>query len=130
MTANHYDTIIIGAVHNGLVAAAYLAQKGKKVLVLERRFIMDGSAVTESIGEGFILDCVCKGGTHRSDIIKDLKLSLPSSASASPVVPVSAKPAIITLLGTSHARIEKYADHLVTDSVPIKATESIKRFSE
>ena len=34
---DHYDTIIIGAGHNGLVAAAYLAKAGKKVLVLERR---------------------------------------------------------------------------------------------
>ena len=34
-----YNTIIIGAGHNGLVAAAYLAKKGKKVLVLERRAI-------------------------------------------------------------------------------------------
>jgi len=37
---NHYDTIIIGAGHNGLVAAAYLAKQGKKVLVLERRAIV------------------------------------------------------------------------------------------
>ncbi len=34
---SHYDSIIIGAGHNGLVAAAYLAKQGKKVLVLERR---------------------------------------------------------------------------------------------
>ena len=51
---NHYDTIIIGAGHNGLVAAAYLAKQGKKVLVLERRPILGGSLVTESFGDGFI----------------------------------------------------------------------------
>ena len=43
---NSYDTIIIGAGHNGLVAAAYLAKQGKKVLVLERRAIVGGSVVT------------------------------------------------------------------------------------
>ena len=46
MTSVHYDNIIIGAGHNGLVAAAYLAKQGKKVLVLERRDIVGGSVVT------------------------------------------------------------------------------------
>ena len=73
---NQYDTIIIGAGHNGLVAAAYLARQGKKVLVLERRSIVGGSVVTESFGEGFTVDSVWTGGTLRPDIIKDLKLSL------------------------------------------------------
>jgi phytoene dehydrogenase-like protein len=76
---NHYDIIIIGAGHNGLVAAVYLAKQGKKVLVLERRPIVGGSVVTESFGEGFIVDSVQIGGTLRPDIIKDLKLSLPKA---------------------------------------------------
>src|SRR5829696_9275350 len=96
---NHYDTIIIGAGHNGLVAAAYLAKQGKKVLVLERRTIVGGSVVTESFGEGFQADSVWAGGTLRPDIIKDLKLSLPGSAPTSPAVPLSARPAFISLLG-------------------------------
>jgi len=50
---SHYDAIIIGTGHNGLVAAAYLAKQGKSVLVLERRAIVGGSVVTESFGEGF-----------------------------------------------------------------------------
>ena len=53
-----YDYIIIGAGHNGLVAAAYLAKQGKKVLVLERRAIVGGSVVTESFGDGFTVDSV------------------------------------------------------------------------
>ena len=69
-----YDTIIIGAGHNGLVAAAYLAKQGKKVLVLERRTIVGGLVVTESFGEGFTVDSVWAGGTLRPDIIKDLGL--------------------------------------------------------
>ena len=39
-----YDAIVIGAGHNGLIAAAYLARAGKKVLVLERREIVGGAA--------------------------------------------------------------------------------------
>src|SRR6202795_333939 len=48
-----YDAIIIGGGHNGLVAAAYLARAGKKVLVLERRHVLGGAAVTEEVFPGF-----------------------------------------------------------------------------
>jgi phytoene dehydrogenase-like protein len=48
-----YDAIIIGGGHNGLVAAAYLARAGKKVLVLERRELVGGCAVTEEIWPGY-----------------------------------------------------------------------------
>ena len=48
-----YDVIIIGAGHNGLVCAAYLAKAGLKVLVLERRGVGGGAAVTEEFHPGF-----------------------------------------------------------------------------
>jgi phytoene dehydrogenase-like protein len=48
-----YDAIIIGAGHNGLVCANYLARAGLKVLILERRDIIGGAAVTEEIAPGF-----------------------------------------------------------------------------
>lgn len=48
-----YDVIIIGAGHNGLVCAAYLAEAGYKVLVLERRGVVGGAAVTEEFHPGF-----------------------------------------------------------------------------
>ena len=49
----NYDSIIIGGGHNGLVAAAYLARGGRKVLVLERRELVGGCAVTEEIWPGY-----------------------------------------------------------------------------
>ena len=49
---DNYDAIIIGGGHNGLTAAAYLSKAGKKVLVLERRHVLGGAAVTEEVFQG------------------------------------------------------------------------------
>lgn len=51
--AKTYDAIIVGGGHNGLVTAAYLARTGRKVLVLERRELVGGCAVTEELWPGF-----------------------------------------------------------------------------
>lgn len=112
---NTYDTIIIGAGHNGLTAAAYLAQKGKKVLVLERRDIVGGQVVTESFGDGFRVDSLHAGGSLCSDIIKDLKLA------SFGLQPAGTRQPFVSLQADSN--------HLVLDPDPAKAAESIKRFS-
>jgi len=109
-----YDYLIIGAGHNGLVAAAYLAKQGKKVLVLERRDIVGGQVVTESFGDGFAVDSLHAGGTLRPDIIKDLKLGLDT--------PTATRPPFISL--------QADGNHLVLGNDPVSASESIKRFSE
>ena len=47
--AERYDAIIIGGGHNGLTCGAYLARAGLKTLVLERRHVVGGAAVTEEV---------------------------------------------------------------------------------
>jgi phytoene dehydrogenase-like protein len=51
--ADAYDAVVIGAGHNGLVAAAYLARAGMRTIVLERRHVLGGAAVTEELFPGF-----------------------------------------------------------------------------
>ncbi len=73
---NSYDSIIIGGGHNGLTTAAYLAKAGRKVLVLERRHILGGAAVTEEIYPGFKYTvCSYVVSLLRPEVIHDLNLA-------------------------------------------------------
>lgn len=70
-----YDAIVIGGGHNGLTAAAYLARAGRKVLVLERRHVLGGAAVTEEVFPGFRFSVASYVvSLLRPEIIRDLDL--------------------------------------------------------
>ena len=74
-----YDVAIVGAGHNGLTAAAYLARSGKRVIVLERRAIVGGCAVTEEVDPELAPGCRVSTASYiasmlRPTIIRDLKL--------------------------------------------------------
>ncbi|MCB9554776.1 MAG: NAD(P)/FAD-dependent oxidoreductase [Deltaproteobacteria bacterium] len=77
MTATtRYDAIIVGGGHNGLVCAAYLAGAGRKVLLLERRHLLGGAAVTEEHLAGFKYSaCSYVVSLLRPEIIHDLELA-------------------------------------------------------
>ena len=73
--AQRYDAVIIGGGHNGLVSAAYLARAGMKTLVLEKRHVLGGAAVTEELFPGFhfsVFSYVVS--LLRPEIIRDLQL--------------------------------------------------------
>jgi phytoene dehydrogenase-like protein len=75
VASNKYDVIVIGGGHNGLTNAAYLARAGKKVLVLERRHVLGGAAVTEEVFPGFKFSvCSYVVSLLRPEIIRDLDL--------------------------------------------------------
>lgn len=70
-----FDAIVVGAGHNGLVAAGYLARAGARVLVLERRDIVGGACITEEPWPGYRINTfayVC--GLLRPQIVEDLQL--------------------------------------------------------
>ena len=72
-----YDIIIIGAGHNGLTAAAYLAKAGRSVLVLERREVLGGAAATETVWPNFHVNTGAESaGMFQEAIIKDLFLKM------------------------------------------------------
>ena len=70
-----YDAVIIGGGHNGLACAAYLAQAGRSVLVLERRHLVGGATVTEEVFPGFKFSvCSYVVSLLRPQVISELDL--------------------------------------------------------
>jgi phytoene dehydrogenase-like protein len=70
-----YDAIVVGAGHNGLTAAAYLARAGMSTLVLERRHMVGGCCVTEEIAPGCLVSTTSYiASMLRPEVISDLNL--------------------------------------------------------
>jgi phytoene dehydrogenase-like protein len=74
-TPSRYDAIIVGAGHNGLVTACYLARAGRRVLVLERRHVVGGACVTEETFPGYrVSTAAYVNSLFRKEIVRDLRL--------------------------------------------------------
>ncbi|MGH7315621.1 MAG: phytoene desaturase family protein, partial [Candidatus Rokuibacteriota bacterium] len=75
MKRSGHDAIVVGAGHNGLVTACYLARAGLRVLVLERRYLVGGACVTEETFPGFkVSTAAYVNSLFRKEIVRDLRL--------------------------------------------------------
>ena len=74
-TPERYDAIVIGGGHNGLVNAGYLGKAGLKTLLLERRHLVGGAAITEELVPGYKFTTISYAiSLMRPDIVQDLEL--------------------------------------------------------
>jgi len=70
-----WDAIVVGAGHNGLTAAAYLARAGRRTLVLERRAVLGGACVTEALWPGYrVSRAAYVAGLLRPAVVRELGL--------------------------------------------------------
>jgi phytoene dehydrogenase-like protein len=75
LSPSRYDAIVVGAGHNGLVTACYLARGGLRVLVLERRYLVGGACVTEETFPGFkVSTAAYLNSLFHTQIVRDLNL--------------------------------------------------------
>jgi phytoene dehydrogenase-like protein len=86
MTQNLYDAVVVGAGHNGLTAAAYMARAGLRVLVLEARPIVGGAAVTEELGGVRVPALAHTVGRLKPAVVRELELAKHGLALVAPEV--------------------------------------------
>ena len=73
MARERYDAVVVGAGHNGLVTASYLAKAGLRTLVLERRSRAGGPLATEEVAPGVRAPVAAdRVGGLRDDVVRDL----------------------------------------------------------
>ncbi|MHB8891218.1 MAG: phytoene desaturase family protein [Candidatus Limnocylindrales bacterium] len=134
-TMNTYDAIVIGAGHNGLTAAAYLARGGLSVLVLEARDIVGGAAVTETLGGVKVPSLAHTVGRLRPSVARELELSRHGLALVAPEVRVFAPQSdgrAVTLwadLGRTVDALRAWSDEDATSFVEFdRSVRSLSKF--
>ena len=116
------DIIIIGAGHNGLVTAYYLAKAGFKPLVLERREIIGGACVTEEFHPGFRCSTLATStGPLLPQIVRDMQLERHGVELITPAVRVFSP----NLNGPSIALYED-AQHTADELAAVSAKDATK----
>lgn len=113
------DVIVIGAGHNGLIAAGLLAKQGRSVLVLERHDVVGGMAITREFSPGFKAPTLSHAiGPLTTDVLRALKMLKFDKAGVQTITPDPA----MTTLGANGAAIAFHRD-------PVFTAESINRLS-
>ena len=114
MTAKRYDVVVIGGGHNGLTAAFYLARAGLSVLVLERREVLGGCAVTEEIDPARAPGCRVSTASYmasmlRPEVIRDLELDRHGlrMVAANPTVQAVTPDGVVLPWWDDHARMRE-----------------------
>ncbi len=113
---NQYDAIVVGAGHNGLTAAAYVAKAGLRVLVLEARPVVGGAAVTEELGGVRVPTLAHTVGRLKPAVVRELDLAVHGLSLVAPDVRVFA-PQPDGRAVTLHANLAKTVDALRPFSV-------------